>query len=94
MSSQTQPNTIATPTGKALLERARAIAQLPAPRQRRLIREQAGCSQREIAAALGVHTMTVNRWERDMVRPRGSGAIRYIDLLRQLEQATTGGDAR
>ena len=71
-----------------LLERVRATGKLPAPRRRRQIREAAQVSQRELAAALGVSVMTLNRWERGLARPRGKNAAAYASLLEQLEDAT------
>jgi DNA-binding transcriptional regulator YiaG len=70
-----------------LVERARA-AQLPAPWRRRQIRENARVAQHELAASLGVTTMTVNRWERGTTSPRGAHAAAYASLLEQLEEAT------
>ena len=70
-----------------LLARARSASRLPAPRQRRGIRDSAGVTQRELAAVLGVSVMTLNRWERGLVRPRGSNAARYAELLDQLDRA-------
>lgn len=77
-------------TAVDLLDRARALGQLPAPRQRRLIRESAGASQRDLADALGVHVMTLNRWERGQVRPRAQHVVAYADILRRLEHAVHG----
>jgi DNA-binding transcriptional regulator YiaG len=74
-------------TSQELLERARAFGRLPAPARRRSIRESAGISQREMAEALDVHAMTLNRWERGVVRPRGMKAAAYLRLLEQLDQA-------
>jgi DNA-binding transcriptional regulator YiaG len=72
----------------ALLERVRVTSQLPNPRNRRRIRERAGISQREMAEALGVGLMTINRWERGLTRPRGQQAVAYTSLLQQLKEAT------
>ena len=73
----------------ALLERVRTASRLPAPRDRRRIREAAGVTQRELAAALGVGVMAVNRWERGLTRPRGPHAAAYAALLEDLEKAGT-----
>ena len=70
-----------------LLERVAAVAGLPRPRDRRRIREAAGVSQSDVAAALGVSTMTVNRWERGLIRPRGQKAVEYTKLLEALDDA-------
>jgi DNA-binding transcriptional regulator YiaG len=72
-----------------LLERARLASRLPAPRDRRRIRETAGASQRELASALGVSVMALNRWERGLTKPRGAHAAAYASVLEQLEDAKT-----
>ena len=57
----------------------------PAPRIARAIRITAGVSQAAMAAELGCHRTTVNRWEMYARRPRGELAKRYAALLRELE---------
>jgi transcriptional regulator with XRE-family HTH domain len=74
-----------------LLERVRTTPRLPAPRDRRRIREAAHISQRDVAAALGVSVMAINRWERGLTRPRRTHAAAYLSLLEQLEDATAAG---
>lgn len=77
-----------------LLKRARAANRLPAPWRRRQIREDARVSQRELAEALDVSVMALNRWERGLVNPRGASAAAYAAALERLEQATAPrGDA-
>jgi DNA-binding transcriptional regulator YiaG len=76
----------------ALLERVRASSKLPAPRQRRAIRERAGVSQRDVAQALGVGVMVLNRWERGLSEPKVHAAA-YARLLDELRRITAGGDA-
>ena len=71
-----------------LLERASVASRLPAPWRRRQIRESARVSQRELAAALGVSVMALNRWERGLVSPRGRFAAGYVAALERLEEAT------
>jgi DNA-binding transcriptional regulator YiaG len=78
---------------KELLERARVANRLPAPWRRRQIRENAGVAQRELAAALDVSVMALNRWERGLVKPRGAHAAAYAAALERLEQATVAADA-
>jgi DNA-binding transcriptional regulator YiaG len=75
-----------TPT--ELLEQMRA-AQLPRPRDRRRIREDAGLSQAQVATALNVDPMTVSRWERGVTKPRLEQAIAYRSLLDQLEEVAS-----
>lgn len=62
-------------------------ARLPAPATRRRIREEAGVSLREAAQALGVHPMTVLRWETGAVVPTRSNAAAYRRLLDRLAGA-------
>ena len=66
-----------------LVEELRA-RRLPPLEQRRSIRRDAGVSQERLARELGVHRVTVARWElgRD---PRGRLRERYLDLLAALQ---------
>ncbi len=41
----------------------------------------------EVAEAVGATAAAVSRWERGLRRPRGEAAIRYLDLLEQLDQS-------
>jgi len=61
-------------------------ARLPSPATRRRIREEAGVTLREAAAVLGVHPVTVLRWEHGRVPPRRENATAYKRLLRTLEK--------
>jgi DNA-binding transcriptional regulator YiaG len=70
-------------TADELIATARTYRDLPEPRQRQRIREDAGVSQRAVAEALGVATLTVHRWERG-VRPRPYIVAAYLALLNQL----------
>lgn len=67
-----------------LAKRARAIRSLPEPEQARAIRLAAGVSMVEMAEALGVHRVTVHRWESGDRRPQGDLAARYARLLQGL----------
>jgi DNA-binding transcriptional regulator YiaG len=53
----------------------------------REIRGAAQLSQAEVAAALGVHTSTVNRWESGECTPMGEAGLRYGELLEALRKA-------
>jgi len=64
-----------------LLSEAR---QLAASGRGRQIRESAGVSQSELAAAIGVTIAGISKWESGQRRPTGPGAIRYAQLLREL----------
>ena len=67
-----------------LIERARSARRLPAPSAARAIRVAAGATQQEVAGKLGVHRVTVARWEYGARRPRGELLVAYVMLLDQL----------
>lgn len=69
-----------------LLDEVRAARRLPAPPMARAIRESAGVSQTRLAEELGVHRITVVRWEAGLSIPRGALRIRYADLLASLQK--------
>lgn len=50
----------------------------------RQIRMESGLSQAELANAVGVHKMTVHKWEHHNQRPRGEAALRYAAVLDEL----------
>lgn len=69
---------------------------LPPPAIAKAIRAAAGATQADVAAELGVHRITVARWEQGERRPRGDLAARYaavIDQLRREVERRGGGDA-
>lgn len=70
-----------------LVERARSARRLPSPAAAKAIRIDAAVSQAELAAELGVHRMTVLRWEDGSRRPRGQLLMAYVALLDQLREA-------
>lgn len=57
---------------------------LPAPPIARAIRLAAGATQEDVAAEMGVHRVTVARWELGTARPTGTHAERYAELLDRL----------
>jgi DNA-binding transcriptional regulator YiaG len=69
-----------------VLAAAGLYRRLPDGKRRARIREDAGVSQRQMAEALGVSTMTLWRWERQGVRPRLDHARAYLALLEELER--------
>jgi DNA-binding transcriptional regulator YiaG len=75
----------------SVLAVARANHQLPSPDERRRIRESAGISQRELAKALGVATMSIHRWEYG-ARPSNALIQGYVNLLLRLDAITKNGD--
>jgi len=68
-----------------LLEEVRHLQRLPKPAQARAIRQAAGISQGRLAAELGVHRVTLLRWEAGERMPRGASRLAYADLLRDLQ---------
>jgi transcriptional regulator with XRE-family HTH domain len=69
-----------------LLEEVRLIRRLPNRALARALREGAGLSRARIAEELGVHQASIARWERGDRRPRGTRAVAYASLLRQLQE--------
>jgi len=72
----------------ALLDEVRESLSLPAPNVARQIREAAGVSRVRFAAELGVHPLTVMRWEDGTRTPHGENRRTYGRLLAQLDQVT------
>ena len=72
----------------ALLDEVRESLALPSPDMRRQIREAAGVSQARLAAELGVHEITVGRWEAGLHAPQGDVRRSYARLLAELDQVT------
>ena len=68
-----------------LVERLKA-ARLPAPSQRRQIREDARVSLRVGAKALGVEVLTLRRWEGGKPPRRLEDQIRYAEFLNRLSE--------
>jgi transcriptional regulator with XRE-family HTH domain len=64
-----------------LVEEIRQARRLPPPPLAKAIREAAGVSQQRLADELGVHRVSVARWELGLRRPRGRLLVAYIDLL-------------
>ena len=67
-----------------LLDEVRQAKKLPPPSTARLIRVAAGVSQERLAQELGVHRMTVHRWETGERAPRGVHRVLYSRLLEEL----------
>jgi len=59
---------------------------LPAPPVARAIREAVFVTQQDIADELGVHRITVARWESGARRPRGAAREAYANLLADLQR--------
>jgi len=73
----------------ALVDQVRASRTF-SPRVAKAIREAAGVSQQRVAAELGVHRVSVARWELGERVPRGPMLTAYVDLLRQLQEVSVG----
>ena len=71
----------------ALMNRVRVSRQL-SPALAKAIRESVKVSQQEVADELGVHRVTVARWELGARRPRGRLLTAYTQLLRQLQKVS------
>jgi DNA-binding transcriptional regulator YiaG len=65
------------------IARARARKSLPAPSARRLLREQAGLSQQDVADAIGVTPAAVSYWETGTREPRAAHLPRYLEILQR-----------
>jgi len=68
----------------ALLQRVARQRRMPPPTARRLLREQARLSQRDVAAVLGVSAVAVSHWERGTRQPRPEHHAAYQALLDKL----------
>lgn len=68
-----------------LIDEVRRARTLPPPHAARQIRLAAGVSQERLAAELGVHRMTVVRWETGERAPRGLQRAAYAQLLGDLQ---------
>ncbi len=71
----------------ALPDEVRESLALPAPDVARQIREAARVSQARLAEELGVHELTVQRWEAGTRTPSGERRLAYARLLRELDEA-------
>lgn len=72
-----------------LIDEVTEARRLPPPVVARAIRVAAGVSQTRLAAELGVHRITVVRWEKNKSEPTGELRLRYARLLDELRQVTS-----
>lgn len=72
-----------------LVEDARAASRLPTPAKARHIRMAASVSQAAMAQELGVHRVTLARWETGHLSPSGTRRAQYARLLEELQRAVT-----
>ena len=73
-----------------LIEQVHTAQRLPTPALARAIRCEAGVTQQQLADELGVHVVTVARWEAGTRVPRGTLRARYALLLNALHEAAHG----
>jgi DNA-binding XRE family transcriptional regulator len=66
----------------ALSEKRWLRDELPAPEERRRIREEARITQEDLADALSVQRKTLMEWERGSRTPFAANLVRYIAALR------------
>jgi DNA-binding transcriptional regulator YiaG len=64
---------------------------LPDPKVAQAIRRASGVTQQQLADELGVHVVTVGRWETGVRAPRGALRDRYQQLLDALRAEMEGG---
>jgi DNA-binding transcriptional regulator YiaG len=76
-------------TATALRVRARLLLHrdLPAPEERRAIRQAAGLSQGELAQAIGVTRQAISNWESGVRTPQGTFLERYVTAIRTLRES-------
>jgi HTH-type transcriptional regulator/antitoxin MqsA len=65
---------------------------LPPPKVAQAIRRAAGVTQQQLADALGVHVITVGRWEAGTRTPRGELRDRYREVVEELRAFVEGDD--
>jgi DNA-binding transcriptional regulator YiaG len=76
----------------ALLDEVRLAVSLPDAAARMAIRRRAHVSRERMAAELGVHVISVARWERGTRNPHGDLRVRYAWLLELLDQVATAAE--
>jgi DNA-binding XRE family transcriptional regulator len=72
-------------TADRLRARIRVVQALPAPEKRIELRERAGLSRADLAAAIGVTPGAVWLWEKGKRQPSGSLLAKYVEALSLLE---------
>jgi DNA-binding transcriptional regulator YiaG len=73
-------------TGRQALDLAE-VRRLARSGEARRIRVDSGLSESEIAAAVGVSTAAISRWETALRRPTGRAALAYRRLLVKLMES-------
>lgn len=70
-----------------LIDEVREALSLPPPKVAKAIRQAARVTQARMAEELGIHRVSLARWEDGKRAPRGEMRARYAGLLRDLEEA-------
>jgi transcriptional regulator with XRE-family HTH domain len=73
---------------RELLARVRSLRRLPLPAERRLIRDRAGVSLRELGAAIGVSHVAIARWEAGGQPASPAHVTAYGRILDELRRLT------
>jgi DNA-binding XRE family transcriptional regulator len=68
-----------------LIQEVRETRKLPKPHVARLIRLSAGVTQERLAREVGVHRVTLARWEAGECQPRGEVRVKYARILAALK---------
>lgn len=71
----------------SLIDEVQAARSLPPPREAAAIRRAGRITQERLAEELGVHAMTVARWEAGRRIPRGAVRVAYARLLGEISRA-------
>ncbi|MFJ1838941.1 helix-turn-helix domain-containing protein [Streptomyces sp. NPDC088175] len=71
---------------ESLLEEARLAAEMPPPQERLRLREAAGLTRAQVAAAVGVARGTILNWENGASTPVPPARLPYLRLLRGLAE--------
>ena len=77
-----------------LIDQVRVWRRLPAPAACRAIRLGAGVSQECLACEIGVHRVTVARWECGARKPRGRLLRRSVEVLEMLQRELAREDSQ
>lgn len=76
-------------TADRLRARIRVVQALPPVEKRVELREQAGLSRADLAAAIGVTAGAVWLWEKGKRQPSGPLLAKYVEALGLLEETTS-----
>ncbi|MFJ6015160.1 helix-turn-helix domain-containing protein [Streptomyces sp. NPDC092952] len=71
---------------ESLLEEARLAAEMPPPEERLRLREAAGLTRAQVAAAVGVARGSITNWETGASNPAPPARLPYLRLLRGLAE--------